>query len=316
MKVVVIGAGAVGGYFGGRLAQAGEDVQFLVREARYLQLRERGLRLQSVHGNATIQPNITISPDDAARGAELVVVAVKNYHLKALLPTLDLCVANGADILPLLNGVQHFDILTARYGLDSVLGGTCLIESTMDEGGDVIQSSPMQELIFGPLPANQAHRPGGSKYHRLTAFETALQGAGVTATLSNDIKMDIWTKFLFLSSFSGVTASMRVPIGRVLQDEVARDFTARLLDEGVRVARAREVNLAEDVVDQVVQRLYHLNPSMTSSLHRDLEKGMPLEIDSLQGAWVQMGQEVGVPTPNFDALYAVLHPHRDGHHKA
>lgn len=316
MKVVVIGAGAVGGYFGGKLAQAGTDVQFLVRPARERQLLQRGLRIQSVHGDFTVaQPNVTTSVEEAARDVEIVIVAVKNYHLDALLPTLDVLVENGADILPLLNGVQHFDTLTARYGSDAVIGGTCVVESTLDENGDVVQSSPMQEVIFGALPDSQAHQPDGPKFSRLSAFEAALEAAGVKATWSNDVLQDIWTKFLFLTAFSGVTASMRVPIGRVLQDEVSRRFVGGLIEEGVRVATARGVQLPTDVVDQVVQRLYHIDPAMTSSLHRDLDKGMPLEIDSLQGAWVKMGRATEVETPKFSALYAVLHPHRDGHPK-
>ncbi|MCL6454064.1 MAG: ketopantoate reductase family protein [Alicyclobacillus sp.] len=312
MKWVVMGAGAVGGYFGGRLAQAGYPVQFLVRPRRFGQLMERGLRVRSVHGDFAIAPEATTDPAAAAEGVSVVMLAVKNYHLDDTIPALDTLVAAGADVLPVGNGVEHFEQLRRRYGPDRVLGGTCLIETTLDESGDVVQTSPMHELIFGPLPGDTAHQRGGPRRARLEELQTALRASGVQVTLTDEAWPAIWMKYLFLTAFSGLTAAVRSPIGEILADRETRSLLQDVLEEGRQVAVGRGVPLPPDAVEQIMARVTGLHPTMTSSLHRDLQKGLPLEVDSLQGAWVRMAAEVGVPSPLMRTLYAVLHPHRDG----
>lgn len=312
MKMVVIGAGAVGGYFGARLAKAGSNVQFLVREGRFAQLRKRGLQVQSTHGDFELTPDITTSVEEAAADADLVILSVKGYHLDALMPSLHRFVEHGADILPLLNGVSHFETLRKELGSEHVLGGVCYIESTLNKEGDVIHTSPMHDIVWGPMPGDEAHAPGGKQRDRLEQAQKLFEQAGFQSTLTDNVVPEVWKKFLFLTAFSGVTAASRGPIGKVLQDEPARHLLESLLEEGAAVAKARGAQVPDNLVDQVLGRLMNVPPTMTSSLHRDIEKGQPIEIDTLQGAWVDMGREAGVPTPAFGVIYALLHPYRDG----
>ena len=312
MNVVVIGAGAVGGYFGGRLAQAGIAVTFYVRTGRFKQLRERGLQVHSTHGDFTLHPHLVTDLLDLPK-ADIVLLTVKGYHLPSTFPVLDALVGRGAMVLPLLNGVNHIDTLTERYGTTHVLGGTCYIESTLTAEGDVVHTSPMHDIVFGSLPGDSMHGPEGTGRAMLEQLQDAFAEAGVNSTLSENILVDMWQKYVFLTSFSAITASVRAPIGKVLQDEVTRDLLIKLVKEVESIARAKGIGLPNDLVNQVVQRLCNISPSMTSSLHRDLEKGMPLEINELQGAAVQMGRQLRIATPGFEVIYALLHPYAAGH---
>jgi 2-dehydropantoate 2-reductase len=311
MNVVVIGAGAVGGYFGGRLAQAGADVSFYVRDKRFKQLRERGLQVRSTHGDFTLNPHLVTEMSELP-DADIVLLTVKGYHLPGTFPVLDALVARGAVVLPLLNGVNHIDTLVQRYEAAHVLGGACYIESTLTDDGDIAHTSPMHDIVFGALPDDSVHGSGGPGRAMLEQLQNAFVAANVNSTLSADVLADMWQKYVFLTSFSAVTAAVRGPIGKVLQDEIARNLLIQLVKEVEAIARAKGVGLADDLVNQIVQRLYHVSPSMTSSLHRDLEKGMPLELDELQGAAVHMGRQVGVDTPGFAVIYALLHPYASG----
>lgn len=303
MHVVVMGAGAVGGYFGGKLAHAGVPVTFLVREARYRQLQAGGLHIASVHGDFSIKPTLALSVDEID-SPDVVLVALKNYHLEAAIPQIRSLVERGAKVLPLLNGVQHMEDLLAECGPKQVLGGLCYIEATLATDGSVVQSSPMQDIVFGPLK--------GMDSSWSERFESLLRSSQVNVRLSQDIMGEMWQKFIFLTSLSGITASTRRPIGDICSDEVAHLFMKDMVAELVAVAHAQHSGLPTNTADQVIQRIQSLAPTMTSSLHRDLEKGLPLEIDSLQGTIVQMANRYGISVPCTRAVYALLHPYKNG----
>jgi 2-dehydropantoate 2-reductase len=303
MNIVVLGTGAVGGYFGGKLAASGVPVTFLVRERRYQQLKENGLHVQSVHGNFSLNPRLALSANEI-ENPDIVIVALKNYHLENALPELQALVHKGATVLPLLNGVQHMDVLVSEFGQESVLGGVCYIEATLNAKGDVIHTSPMHDVIFGSLTA--ANRT------LLSELQAVLNASGVNVRLSHSIMADMWQKFIFLTSFSGITAATRKPIGEILNDSVTRELLQDMVREIVSLADRKQVGLPADAFEQITNKLGSMAPTMTSSLHRDLEKGLPLEIDSLQGAVLDMAAPYNIATPFTRSVYALLHLYKAG----
>jgi 2-dehydropantoate 2-reductase len=301
MNIAVLGAGAVGGYFGGRLASKGNVVTFLVRERRYRQLQNSGLNVKSIYGDFTIAPRLALSSKEI-ENPEVVIVALKNYHLESAFEEIRQLVRKGAKVLPLLNGVQHMDTFISEFGTESVLGGLCYIESTLDPDGNVVHTSRLHDIVFGSLvPSNES---------LLTELEESFKDSGVNVRLSPSIMVDMWQKFIFLTSFSGITAAIRKPIGEILNDTVANDFLQNMIHEIISVAKAKHVKLPTNVFEQVINKLRSISPSMTSSLHRDLENGLPLEIDSLQGAVLDMAKLYAIQTPCVRSIYALLHPYK------
>ena len=307
MNIVVLGAGAVGGYFGGRLASSGSAVTFLVRERRYQQLKNTRLNVQSTHGNFSVTPRLSLSTQEIDN-PDVVLVAIKNYHLKDAFPQIKKLVQKGAKVLPLLNGVQHMETLISEFGQESVLGGLCYIETTLDENGKIVHTSPMHDIVFGSL-TSFTDEPF------LKDLEVAFKNSGVNIRRSQSIMVEMWQKFIFLTSFSGITAATRKPIGDILNDAVSHDFLQDMIQEIISVAEAKQVKLPSSTFEQVINKLKSVTPTMTSSLHRDLEKGLPLEIDSLQGAVLEMAKSCAINVPCIRSVYALLHPYQEGAHK-
>ncbi len=304
MNIVVLGAGAVGGYFGGRLAKSGVPVSFLVRPKRFEQLKKTGLVVRSVHGDFTVVPALATDPKEI-ENPELVILGLKNYHLEGAIEMLKSLVAKGAKVLPLLNGVEHIERLQETLGKGAVLGGSCYIESTLNSDGEIVQTSPVQDIVFGSLT-------GQDDQAFLQEVETLLNQAEIPVKLSNEIIKEMWTKYAFLASFSAITASTRQPIGVALNDPVTVEFLRNLIVEVCDVARSQGIQFPEDLADQLVKRMKGLSPSMTASMHRDLEKGEPMELDSLHGALLKMAEAAGIRTPIIQSVYALLHPYKNG----
>lgn len=300
MKVVVVGAGAVGGYFGSRLAEAGVDVTFLVREKRAAQLRERGLTVRSVHGDYWYTPQVVT---DAAEveACDVLVVAVKNYHLADTLSTLKPLVERGAKVLPLLNGVGHLDLLRAEFGEAAVLGGYCNIIVTLNEQGDAVHTSPTHEFTFGALVPEQE-----AVCERLLA---AGQGANINLHHSQAIYRDMWQKYLFITAFSGVTTASRLSIDGVMAHPPTREVLRRALTEMHTLAGCKGAVMPDDLVEKLMTYMDGFPAGATSSMHQDFRKGLPLEVESLQGVAVRYAKEEGIDLPTVRTLYGLLVPH-------
>lgn len=303
LNIVVLGAGAIGGYFGGRLAEAGASVTLLVRDRRYEQLVRRGLRIESLHGTLSIRPRLARHAGEIP-SPDLVIVAVKNYHLDYALPALRELVDRGARVLPLLNGVEHVEVLSQEFGVDRVLGGLCYIEATLSPDGDVIHTGELHDVVFGPV--------GNIDATFVEELASWFRRASVPATVSSHIVRDLWQKYVFLTTMSGITAAMRLSIGLIRADGVSWEFLHHLIAETTTIARRRQPGLPKNLAEVIEARFQSLPSAMTSSLHRDLEKGLPLELESLHGAMVRMAQDEGVDAPHLRAIYALLHPYVDG----
>jgi 2-dehydropantoate 2-reductase len=207
LRILIVGAGAVGGYFGGRLAQAGRDVTFLVRLSRAKQLRQDGLRIISPHGDAVFSPKL-ISADKIDAPYDIIFVSVKAYALEAAMNDFAAAVGPETMIFPVLNGMRHIDILTKRFGEHAVIGGVCLVAAEIDHQGRIVQLADFQRLVYGET--------NGETTLRLKALDATLQGAGFDARLSPEIMQAMWEKWVQLASLGAITCLMRGTIGEIV----------------------------------------------------------------------------------------------------
>ena len=297
MKILVVGAGAVGGYFGGRLLEKGEDVSFLVREKRRQQLAEQGLIVDSINGSFTLRPN-TIIAGESAEPFDVILVSTKAYHLNGVLNSIEAYVGNSTMILPLLNGIAHVEVLQKRFGKDRIIGGLCFVESTLDENGAVLQKSPSHDLVFGEL--------SGEPTERILKLEQAFAGTKANFRRSNNIVQEMWHKYIFITAMSGVTSLMRAPIGPIRETVGGQDILSRFIAEIVEVTRSMGAPVADDIEITTLDRINQLGYEMKSSMQRDMEKGLPTEADHLQGYLYQAAMQKGMDVPILQFIYGNL----------
>ncbi|MED4202397.1 ketopantoate reductase family protein [Neobacillus mesonae] len=297
MRILVVGAGAVGGYFGGRLLEKGEDVTFLVREGRKKQLAETGLVLESVHGNVTLTPKTILSGEEADP-FDLILLSTKAYHLKGAIESFQEYVSEKTAILPLLNGISHYHQLIAEFGEERVLGGLCFIETTLDQEGRIIQTSVKHDLVFGER--------SGERTERVLKIEDAFSGTKVGYRLSDDISRDLWNKYLFISTMSGITTLMRAPIGPIREQSSGRAVITKLLEEIVFVMKHAGAPFSDDAVAQQLNQIDSLGYSMKSSMQRDMEKLSQVEADHLHGYLLDIANKEKILVPVLEAVYTNL----------
>jgi 2-dehydropantoate 2-reductase len=303
MRIAIVGSGGVGGYFGGRLAATGADVTFLARGAHLEALRTRGLRIDSPKGHAHL-PHVNASDDPAAIGpVDIVFFAVKLYDTEGALALLPPLIGPETVVIGFQNGVESIDMLTRAVGPDHAAGGVAYVSAVIAEPG-VIRHTAMDRLIFGELD--------GSRSGRLEWLLEACRPAGFQATLSTDINVEIWTKFVRLSVFSGMTAVTRSPIGVIREDPELFAMLKTAVKEAMTVAHAKGVAVSESTVADVAAAYIALPPQAKASMLEDLERGRRLELPWLSGAVVRIGREVGADTPTHRFITAVLKPHVRG----
>ena len=297
MRTLVVGAGATGGYFGGRLAGAGRDVTFLVRPRRAEELAARGLRITGPEGGGatTVHPR-TVTADRLGGTYDLVLLAVKSYALEQAMLDLAPAVGPATVIVPLLNGMRHLDELTGAFGEDRVYGGVCMIHATVDDAGDVVQLTGLHRLGFGPLDGDD---------HRLDAITDTLSGAGFDAAASATIVQDMWEKWVFLAALGAATTLMRATVGAINAAPGGPGVTAGIAAEAVAVATAAGHPPRDGAVAFLRAGVSSTAP-MTSSMYRDLVRGAPVEADAILGDFVAQADRDGVRVPLLSAAYTAL----------
>ena len=303
MKIAIVGSGGVGGYFGGRLAATGADVTFLARGAHLDAMRTRGLRIISPKGDVHIR-DVKVAADTTEIGpVDIVLFAVKLYDTESALATLPPLLGPTTAVVPLQNGVDSVASVTSAVGPAHTVGGTCYVSAVISEPG-VIKHTAMDHLVFGEL--DRVRSP------RLLALLDACQPAGFQSTLSDDITLDIWSKFVRLSVLSGMTAAARSPLGVVRDDPELWQMLKAALAEGLAVAHAKGIRVSSSTVEDVAKMYGALPPQTKSSMLEDLERGRRIELPWLSGAVARIGREVGVPTPTHRFINAILKPHVGG----
>ena len=299
-----MGSGGVGGYLGGRLAASGADVTFIARGAHLAAIRDHGLRIESAQGDVLIRPAQTSGEPSAVGPVDLVIFAVKLYDTEAGAEACRPLVGPATGVVTFQNGVDSPGVLARFLGEEHVVGGVAQIASVVAAPGVIRHTGTMARFAFGELD--------GRISERVQALAAALGAAGVEHAVSAAIERDIWAKMVFLATFAGLTALVRLPIGPLRTDPDLRALYRAGLAEAHAVARARGVELAEDFVAQALARTDQLPAAMKSSMLEDLERGRRLELPWLSGAIVRMGREQGVPTPVHDFIRAALKLHIGG----
>ncbi len=300
MSIAIFGAGGVGGYFGGLLADAGHDVTFIARGRHLDAILEKGLRISSVNGDFHI-PNTQATDDpDGVGPVDYVVVAVKHYQLRNASGRIQPLIGEDTTVVPLLNGVDAHEILAETTGAGRVVGGLCSLVSYVEAPGIIRQASKLRRVVVGELD----HK----KSTRVENLVQAWHATGAEAVHADDIHVAMWSKFLFITSFSGIGSIVRAPAGVWRDVSETRRLFHEALKEVESLARACGVALAENVVDNALSMTDSFEPSATASMQRDVVDGNVFELEAFSGKIVRLGEKLGVPTPVHSAFYALLRP--------
>lgn len=297
MKILVVGAGAVGGYFGARLAQAGRDVTFLVRPSRMQQLRRDGLRIITPDGNLTIKPQ-TITSDQIRNPYEIIFLSVKSLALDQAIADMAPAVGPSTMIYPALNGMRHIDTLIHRFGPTAVLGGVAMVSTELDPEGRIVQFNEMQTLTYGERD--------GQITSRIRELDESFRGAGFETELSANIMQAMWQKWVGISTLGLVNCLFNAPIGEINAVPYGEETALQALDECAAVAAACGYPTAKPFLDNVRDRLTTKGSKLTSSMYRDMQKGVKLEFDSILGDLFDRGRALQLPTPLLQAACVLL----------
>jgi 2-dehydropantoate 2-reductase len=303
MQILVVGAGAVGGYFGGRLAEANRDVTFLVRARRTEEIKEKGLQILSPHGDLRLHPKTTTA-DQLKRAYDVILLGVKSYGLESAMSDFAAAVGPETMVLPLFNGLRHMDLRPARFGAHAVLGGVCIVATEIDPEGRIRQLADVQSLTYG-------EQDGGST-PRLQKLDETLQGAGFDAVLSGHIIEDMWQKWVQLATLGAVTCLLRGNIGEIAAIPGGAALALEALRECSDIASASGHLQSDAFLDQQTAALTAQGSHLASSMYRDFKKGANVEVDSILGDLLRRGAKHGLTTPILQAAFVSLSIYQRG----
>ncbi len=296
MRIAVIGVGGVGGYFGGRLAQAGHDVTFIARGATLDALRTNGLRIDSILGDFVIDP-VQLTAEGTF---DVILMAVKAWQIPEAAAQIKPMLHEDAMVVPLENGIDAPEVLAEILGPQHAVGGLCAIVSFAVAPGHIRHAASEPIVMFGELD----HR----RSERVERLRAAFAEAGVHVEVPPDIRRSMWTKFLFIATMSGIGALTRVPVGVWRADPELRAIVDRSLREVLQLANTKGVDLGNDAIERTWQRYNNMAPDSTSSMQRDIMDGKPSELDAQLGAIVRLARESGVEVPVTAMIYHALVP--------
>jgi 2-dehydropantoate 2-reductase len=304
MRIVIVAPGAVGGYFGGLLAKAGENVGALARGAHLAAIREGGLQIEGPEAEERVR--LMVSDDAAQLGpADIVLFAVKLYQAAAAAHAAAPLFGPGTVGISLLNGVTGPEIIAQALPGATVLGGCAYVSAVIAAPGYIRHNGAMSAIVVGTPEGSPARA-------RTEEFVERCRRAGFRAEMTGDVRKALWTKMIGLSSNAALTSAARLPAGPLYADPDVLTVAAALIGEAATVARALGAAVADDVEEAALRQLQGFPPGMYASMYHDLAKGAPLEVDGLSGHIVREGRRLGIPTPHHAALFAVLKPYRDG----
>lgn len=301
MRITIFGSGGVGGYFGGRLAQSGEEVIFIARGEHLQAIRKDGLKVDSILGDFVISPAKAIDSPAEVGTVDVVLVAVKAWQVTEAAEAMKPMVGPETVVLPLENGVDAPDQLAASLGAEHVLGGLCHISAFRAAPGHIKHVAIQPHIALGEIDCHPSER--------VEALRQVLARAqGLIVDVPPDIRVALWEKFLFIAAISGVGAVTRQPTGILRSVPETRAMLLRAMEEIEAVARARKVNLSPDIVQRTMAFIDNISPATIASMQRDILEGRPSELEAQNGAVVRLGREAGVPTPTHEFIYACLLP--------
>jgi 2-dehydropantoate 2-reductase len=304
MKIAMMGSGGVGGLIGARLAHAGCDVSFIARGAHLAAMRSHGLTLESPVGNVHLpKPQVTDDPGSLGP-VDLVIFSVKLWDTETAARQILPLIGPETGVISLQNGVKKDDILRPIVGEKALMGGVAYMGTAISRPGVIQHTGTMQRVVFGEYD--------GRRSKRAEALLEWCRKGGLDAAISDDIRRTLWEKFAFLVAMAAVTATIRLPIGPIRSHPMTRKFYLDAMREAAAVGRAHGVRLPEDFAEERMAFVDTLPATMTASLHHDLERGNPLEVEWLSGSVVELGAAVGVPTPIHRSARDILILHAQG----
>ena len=304
MKIMIMGTGGVGGFFGAKLANAGYDVSFIARGEHLKAIKSNGLKVMSELGDIHINPAKTSDNPNDFTSPDFILFCVKAYDTEASCNLLKPIINPSTAIIPFLNGIGHFDIMQNILGKDNIIGGIAAISALLERPGIIRHNSTMQMLKFGEF--NNQISP------RIQQFKKACEEAGINNNIPKDIECDLWQKIIMICTLAGANCLTRLPLGPCRSNKTTRKLLEDLATEVVLVARAEKVKLPDNQVELTMQQLDSLPEGMKASTLPALENGHKLEASALNGAIEKLGKKHGINTAMHRAVYAALAPHEDG----
>ncbi len=299
MRILVVGAGAIGGYFGGRLLQAGRDVTFLVRPKRAAELARDGLVIKSPNGDATLKSPPTVQADKLSEKFDVVLLSCKAFDLDDAIKSFAPAVGPQTAIIPLLNGMLHLDVLDESFGNDRVLGGQCGIAVMLDEHRHVVQLTPVfQSLTFGERD--------GPMSKRVRDIAETFAAGNIGSQASENIMQEMWEKWVLLTTLASSTSLMRAPVGHILAAPGGRDFMLGVRDECSAVAKAADHAPRAPFLERTLGMLTTEGSPLTASMYRDIKAGAPVEADHIVGDMIARADAAKVPVPRLRTAYTHL----------
>jgi len=300
MRIAVFGTGGVGGYFGGRLAHAGEDVTFIARGAHLRSIKAKGLVVESSIANFVVFPAKATDDVNEVGEVDLVIIGVKAWQVPEAAHSMRPLVGPETTVLPLQNGVDAVPQLVHELGADRVIGGLCRIVSFVVEPGHIKHAGFTPSIVIG--------ESNNRRTDRITRIEQLFKRAGLEITVAPDIQAALWTKFLFIASFSGVGAVANAPAGALRQDPKWRTQMLAAMEEIYSLALSRGIKLTSSSIDNAMASIDALPEDATSSMQRDITAGRPSELESQNGAVVRLARESGIEVPTHALIYETLKP--------
>ena len=304
MRIAIMGAGAVGGYFGGLLSRAGNDVTFIARGAHLAAMQANGLTLETPNGTLEVKNARFVAEPADAGPSDVVLFAVKAYDIEAAAMPLKPLVGAGSTVISVLNGVDHQDRIGAVLGAQNVIGGLAMVSGVITAPGMIRYTSPMSALRFGEAD--------GSMSARAVTFRDACNAAGFNAEVLTDVRRAQWEKFVGLATNAALTSLFRLPAGYLYNDPEIAALAHRAFSEVAAVGRASGITLAADIADRALANHQSFPKTMYASMYHDLAKAKPMELDSLSGYVVRQGRALGVPAPVHEMAYLALKPYLHG----
>jgi 2-dehydropantoate 2-reductase len=304
MRIAVVGAGGVGGGFGAALAKAGADVTFIARGAHLAAMKSAGLKIEGGRGETHIVPTQATDDPKIIGEVDFVLFCVKLWDVESAGERIKPLVGPGTAVIPVQNGIDAADRLIPILGREAVMGGVAQISASIIKPGVIHQVGSFMRMIFGEFD--------GKITKRGQDLLALCQKAGFDATLSEQIQTDLWMKFILLATNASITAATRQPIGKLRDDPDIRPIILAAVREVFAVGQAKKIALPSDAVEKVLDFIGHAPPTMKASMALDLERGNRLELPWLGGKVVELGRELGVPTPTHSMMYALLKPYAMG----
>lgn len=299
MNIVVIGAGGVGGYFGGKLAQSGNDVTFLVREKHQKAIQENGLQIKSLNGDFTVHPK-AITDVKSITTPDLIILGVKSWQVIDVAKQIQPIIGTNTMVLPLQNGADNADKLRTVLPEKNVLAGLCKIVSKVESPGVINHFAFEPEIIFGEYDNQQSER--------VQNLKEVFDKANFKNTLASDIHLAIWKKFLFITTISGIAALTRTVFGDMRAEEGIREIMHQTASEIIQIANAKNIALKEDDINNVLKAVDTMRYETTASMQRDIMEGKPSELENFNGYIVQQGKLFNIDTPANTFIYHALLP--------